>query len=163
MASLGRILRALFAFLACPGLVAGLLPLLLARGAAPRGLPAVAGGVLLGIGGVLLLWCVRDFFTAGRGTLAPWDPPRRLVVVGLYRFVRNPMYLSVLLLVAGWALLFRTPSLLAYLLGLAVIFRLRVVYFEEPALRRQFGTDWDDYARTVPRWVPQFRPPGRKP
>jgi protein-S-isoprenylcysteine O-methyltransferase Ste14 len=61
------------------------------------------GLALLAVGLVLLLWCARDFFVSGRGTLAPWDPPKRLVIVGLYRFVRNPMYIAVLILLAGWS------------------------------------------------------------
>ncbi len=70
----------------------------------PRHLVTPRGVPLLGLGTVLLLWCVRDFYVAGRGTLAPWDPPRHLVTVGLYRVSRNPMYLAVLLVLTGWAI-----------------------------------------------------------
>jgi protein-S-isoprenylcysteine O-methyltransferase Ste14 len=94
-------IRALFAFLALPGIVAGLLPALIVASDAQRSSGSGFGWVLIGMGLFLLLWCVRDFFVSGRGTLAPWDPPRHLVVVGLYRFVRNPMYIAVLTLVLG--------------------------------------------------------------
>src|SRR5881628_2833001 len=99
-------LRALVSFLVLPGTVAGLIPGWIVSTDRGRGHGLLPGAVPLAIGVVLLLWCVRDFYVSGRGTLAPWDPPTRLVVVGLYRFVRNPMYLAVLTLVAGWSLAF---------------------------------------------------------
>src|ERR1035437_5214418 len=99
-------IRALFAFLALPGVVAGLLPLLIARGDKQRHGGFVIGFGVLALGVVLLLWCVRDFYVAGKGTPAPWDPPKQLVVVGLSRFVRNPLYVAVLTVVLGWTLVF---------------------------------------------------------
>jgi protein-S-isoprenylcysteine O-methyltransferase Ste14 len=107
------------------------------------------------IGFLLLLWCVRDFYVSGKGTLAPWDPPKRLVVVGLYRFVRNPMYVAVLTVVAGWSLAFGSRWLGLYLGILAVAFHLRVLFYEEPWLSRQFGADWVAYSKAVPRWLPR--------
>lgn len=150
-------LRALAALLVLPGVVAGLIPACIAaRSQIHRSLWPSGAGLLL-VGAALLLWCVRDFCVSGRGTLAPWDPPRRLVVVGLYRWVRNPMYLAVLVVVAGWAALFGSVALLLYLLVLCAGFHLRVVFYEEPWLRRQFGADWDAYAAGVPRWLPRGR------
>ncbi|MBW3631341.1 MAG: alpha/beta fold hydrolase [Gemmatimonadetes bacterium] len=91
--------RAAAAFLALPGVVAYAVPWLVR----PRSVPLDARGLpLLAAGTAALLWCVRDFYMAGRGTLAPWAPPERLVVIGLYRFSRNPMYVSVLLILVGW-------------------------------------------------------------
>jgi protein-S-isoprenylcysteine O-methyltransferase Ste14 len=75
------------------------------------------------IGLVLLLWCVRDFYVRGEGTVAPWDPPQNLVVVGLYRYMRNPMYVSVIVLVGGWALACGSPLLVRYVAALSVGFR----------------------------------------
>ena len=153
-------LRALLAFLALPGIVAGLLPFLV-LGGNPRPAPGAAPGfTILGAGLALLLWCVRDFYVSGRGTLAPWDPPRHLVVVGLYRFVRNPMYVAVLTIVAGWGVAYRSPSVGVYLLVLAAGFHLRVVLGEEPWLRRRYGAEWERYCTAVPRWIPG--PGGRK-
>lgn len=154
------LLRALAAFLVLPGVVAGLVPFVITAGDRPSPNAWPFGIGLLAVGCALLLWCVRDFWVAGRGTLAPWDPPRRLVVVGLYRCVRNPMYVAVLIVVAGWATLFWSATLVLYLLLLAAGFHLRVVLQEEPWLRRQFGSDWEAYAAAVPRWLPR---PGRKP
>lgn len=151
------LVRALAAFLALPSMVAGLVPTLIVVGRSPRsGATLPAGVMVLAVGVVLLGWCVRDFFVIGRGTLAPWDPPRHLVVVGLYRFVRNPMYVAVLTIVAGWALLYRSLPLVGYVLFLAVAFHLRVVVYEEPRLARMFGPEWSDYRGRVSRWWPRL-------
>jgi protein-S-isoprenylcysteine O-methyltransferase Ste14 len=113
----------------------------------PAGLPLLATGT------AGLLWCVRDFYVRGRGTLAPWSPPRRLVVVGLYRFSRNPMYVSVLLILFGWAATTATAGLYAYAVVIAIAFHVRVVYGEEPWLARTHGEAWLAYVQTVPRWI----------
>src|SRR5215510_6874408 len=97
------LLRALVAFLLLPAMFAGAIPALLASRATVDRRTVPVAVCLMAIGSILLLWCVRDFLVSGRGTLAPWDPPRHLVVVGLYRFVRNPMYIAVLTLVLGWS------------------------------------------------------------
>jgi protein-S-isoprenylcysteine O-methyltransferase Ste14 len=156
----GRLLwlRALLSFLALPGVVAFAVPLVLLRADRWCGAGWAPGAALAGLGFAILLWCVRDFHAAGRGTLAPWDPPRHLVVVGLYRFVRNPMYVGVLALVAGWALLATSPLLGAYTVALALVFHLRVVSYEEPWCARTFGGEWSRYAAAVPRWVPGLTP-----
>ena len=148
--------RAIVAFLALPGVVAGLLPALIARGS-QVGRYRDASFVPFAIGTFCLIWCVRDFFVRGLGTLAPWDPPRRLVVGGLYRFVRNPMYLSVATVILGWSLYFGSWQLALYLGVVAIVFHLRVIVYEEPRLNRQFGPDWDQYRARVPRWIPRFQ------
>jgi protein-S-isoprenylcysteine O-methyltransferase Ste14 len=133
------VLRALFAFLALPGIVAGVVPLAIGYADTRFHQVSPVGYVLLV---VLLLWCARDFFVSGKGTLAPWDPPKHLVVVGLCRYVRNPMYLAVLTIVLGWGLAFGSAWLGLYLVALAIGFQLRVVFYEEPWLQRQFGAEW---------------------
>jgi protein-S-isoprenylcysteine O-methyltransferase Ste14 len=104
----------------------------------------------------MLAACVHRFAVQGRGTLAPWDPPERLVVQGLYRWVRNPMYVGVLLVLAGWAICFRSTTLATYALIVGVGFHLRVVLVEEVRLREQFGRAFRDYCERVPRWVPRI-------
>lgn len=146
-------LRALAAFLILPGVVAGLIPWLLAAPNLRRGQVWRPGLIVIGIGLVILLWCVRDFYVAGKGTLAPWDPPKHLVQVGLYQYTRNPMYLGVLTIVTGWALLARSRSLIAYLIVVAVMFHARVVFFEEPWLAQTFGEEWPRYKARIPRWM----------
>jgi len=147
--------RAVTAFLVLPGTIAFLLPWLLR----PEGQPfRVAGVPAFAVGGILLLWCVRDFYVAGRGSLAPWAPPVRLVVVGLYRWTRNPMYVAVLLILCGWALGYGSRTLWIYAGVAAIAFHVRVVWFEEPWLAARYGEDYAAYKRRVPRWpVPRPR------
>ena len=142
-----------------PGVAAFVLPPLLAS------LDGWRAGVLLWYGApvmllglVVLLWCVRDFYVSGRGTLAPWDPPKNLVVVGLYRHVRNPMYVGVLTLVAGWSILLASPVLALYTVVLAIGFHIRVTASEEPWLQSRFGNEWARYSVNVRRWLPRPDP-----
>ena len=142
--------RALIALLVLPGTVAFVVPWLVR----PHGEPFHAVGVVpLGVGLFLLLWCVRDFYVAGRGSLAPWAPPNRLVVVGLYRVSRNPMYVAVLLILCGWALGFASPTLWIYAAAVAVAFHIRVVWFEERWLAARYGDAYAAYTAKVPRWL----------
>jgi len=108
--------------------------------------------IVLGIG--LYGWCVRVFAVAGRGTPGLWDAPRRFVAAGPYRWVRNPIYISALLVVSGEAWLFLSPAVLLYAAGLAVAFHLFVMAYEEPHLRARFGEPYDAYRHTVSRWIP---------
>lgn len=151
-------IRALLAFFVLPGLFAGIVPPVVAAVDPWRSEGWTAGGVILGTGSLVLLWCVRDFYAFGKGTLGPWEPPKRLVVIGLYRFTRNPMYLGVLMVVGGWACLTASPLLAIYLAALAIGFHLRVLLREEPWLAKQFGPEWLDYAAHVPRWLPRLAP-----
>jgi protein-S-isoprenylcysteine O-methyltransferase Ste14 len=151
-------LRALIAFLVLPGIAAFVAPPLLAAVDLWRSTVLWLGAPVLLVGIVLLLWCVRDFYLAGRGTLAPWDPPKSLVTVGLYRYVRNPMYVGVLTLVAGWSLLLASPVLVLYTVVLALGFHVRVVLHEEPWLRSRFGDAWTRYSANVNRWAPRLTP-----
>ena len=129
--------------------------------------PHADGLALLAPGVALLLWCVREFYVAGRGSLAPWAPPRHLVTSGPYRWSRNPMYVAVLLVLAGWAATFRAPGLWTYAAILAIAFHLRVVLFEEPWLAERHGMRWTEYAAHVRRWAGwRAAPPdadGRRP
>ena len=145
--------RALIAFLALPGMVAFAVPIVWLWITDHGSVEQPLGLVALGIGVIGLLWCVRDFFVAGKGTLAPWSPPSRLVVVGLYRYSRNPMYVSVTLTLIGWAASFGSGGLFLYALAVATAFHLRVVLAEEPWLARSFGDAWTEYRQRVPRWL----------
>jgi protein-S-isoprenylcysteine O-methyltransferase Ste14 len=150
-------LRALAALLVLPGTFAGIIPALIVPADRWRSDGHSAGIAPLVAGIIILLWCVRDFYVAGKGTLAPWDPPKHLVVIGLYRFVRNPMYLGLVLLLIGWALSAGSPLLGGYALLFAIAFHLRVVLYEEPRLKKQFPEDWRAYSAGVPRWLPRLR------
>ncbi len=151
-------LRALVAFLALPGVFAIVLPYSIASADPLSGTGWTFGAIVMGCGGLVLQWCVRDFYTSGKGTPAPWHPPERLVVVGLYRHTRNPMYLGVLTLVGGWCILTGSPLLCCYLLVMALSFHTSVVFYEEPVLSKQFAGEWKAYSAAVPRWLPRLTP-----
>jgi len=146
--------RALLAFLALPGIVAIALPGWFAAAELRSGHGFHPVGLLPLLGGLgLLLWCVREFYVSGKGTLAPWSPPRHLVASGPYRFSRNPMYVAVCLMLIGWAAAFASGRLALYCVIVVVAFQLRVVYGEEPWLARTHGGAWDEYRGRVPRWL----------
>jgi protein-S-isoprenylcysteine O-methyltransferase Ste14 len=118
----------------------------------------IVGAALVVAGGVLWYRTVTLFARIGDGTLAPWDPPRRLVVAGPYRYVRNPMITGVTTVLVGEAALLGSPPLLAWA---AVFLAINAAWFplgEEPGLERRFGDEYRDYARNVPRWIPRLRP-----
>jgi protein-S-isoprenylcysteine O-methyltransferase Ste14 len=145
-----------------PGVVAGYFPLRVIGhdGGAPHGWSYI-GVVPLMIGLLIYTWTAFDFAWTGRGTPAPIDPPRRLVVRGLYRYARNPMYVGVLLVIAGEAVLRRSWQTFEYAVTVAVMFAVLVVFLEEPLLRSQFGTAYSDYCAEVPRWLPRRPPPAK--
>ena len=149
-----RFLRALAAFLALPGLIAFAVPLLIAW-PAPRDVASLHAIALLPLlaGIALLLWCVREFYVAGKGTLAPWDPPRHLVTSGPYRVSRNPMYIAVTLILVGWAIGYGLWSLWLYLVIVMAAFALRVRFGEEPWLADRHYEPWRRYAARTPRWL----------
>jgi protein-S-isoprenylcysteine O-methyltransferase Ste14 len=115
------------------------------------------GLLCIGLGAALLAACIFEFARSGRGTLSPADPPRQLVVRGLYRYVRNPMYLSVTTIVLGEALLTQSRALAVYWAIWFLGANLFVIGYEEPTLRRRFGASYDNYIQQVGRWIPRFR------
>jgi protein-S-isoprenylcysteine O-methyltransferase Ste14 len=140
-----------------PGTVAVYLPLFIARHRSPASGPAFAIALLLlAVGGAIYAWCLWDFASFGRGTPLPLDAPKRLVVRGLYRYTRNPMYLGVLTVVLGWTVLFRAASLLLYALSAATWIHLFVVFYEERHLQREFGREYELYRARVGRWLPRW-------
>jgi protein-S-isoprenylcysteine O-methyltransferase Ste14 len=147
-------------FALAPGVVAGVVPWgLTGWDAEPVWLPLrVLGVVVLVAGAAVLVHAFARFVAEGRGTPAPIAPTRHLVVGGLYRWVRNPMYVAVVACVVGQALLLGRPGLLVYALGLQVLFVAFVRGYEEPTLRHQFGSEYDAYCRSVPGWWPRARP-----
>ena len=114
------------------------------------------GLLCIGLGAVLLAACIVEFARSGRGTLSPVDPPRLLVVGGLYRYVRNPMYLSVTTIVLGEALLTQSSALGVYWVIWFLGANLFVIGYEEPTLRRRFGASYGEYTQHVGRWIPRF-------
>jgi protein-S-isoprenylcysteine O-methyltransferase Ste14 len=144
--------QALLAFIALPGVFAVAVPITWLWASSHTWLVQPLGLVPLLAGFLALLWCVRDFYISGKGTLAAWVPPAHLVVVGLYRYTRNPMYVAVTLILLGWALGFGVPGQFVYAVIVAAAFHLRVVLGEEPWLARTDGAQWEHYSSRVPRW-----------
>jgi protein-S-isoprenylcysteine O-methyltransferase Ste14 len=148
---------AAFVLFGGPTIVAGLVPWLLTRWEAddPSAALRIAGAGLIAVGGALVLETTARFALQGRGTPAPFAAPDRFVARGSYRVVRNPMYVGVLALIVGQALLLGREVLLVWAGGAAILFQLFVVFHEEPELRKRFGAEYDDYRRRVGRWLPR--------
>jgi protein-S-isoprenylcysteine O-methyltransferase Ste14 len=115
----------------------------------------IVGAVSFVAGFALFIWCVLLFARVGRGTLAPWDPTRRLVVLGPYRHVRNPMISAVATMLTGEALVFLSPRIALWLVLFLAINHVYFVLVEEPGLARRFGDEYRRYRAAVPRWVPR--------
>lgn len=154
--------RSLLWVILLPGIIAGWIPwryfgirdvsLDFSSAAGIIGFAAIAAGISL------LAVCVWEFAQRGRGTLSPVDPPRHLVVRGLYRYVRNPMYVAVTLIVLGEATVAHSRDLVAYWAVFFLSANVFVIGYEEPNLRRRFGASYDEYASRVGRWIPRLRP-----
>jgi protein-S-isoprenylcysteine O-methyltransferase Ste14 len=154
------LLKSIFFTVLLPGTVTVVVPYFILTGRSEGEIGGVWHGLGLFpivIGAGILLRCIWEFAVLGRGTLAPVDPPKELVVRGLYRYVRNPMYVAVLSVLLGEALFFGSNALLIYAAGFFVTTHLFVLLYEEPVLRRKFGESYQRYCRTVNRWLPRKR------
>jgi protein-S-isoprenylcysteine O-methyltransferase Ste14 len=141
-----------------PGTVAVFVPLSIAEGEPPATGPLAALSLLLlALGAAIYGWCVWDFAAFGRGTPAPIDAPKKLVVRGLYRFTRNPMYVGVLLVIVGFAARFGSVDVLFYAACVAIAFNLFIRLYEEPHLTQVFGEEYVAYCARVGRWLPRLR------
>jgi protein-S-isoprenylcysteine O-methyltransferase Ste14 len=154
-----RIWRHARAIVLLPGMVAGVVPGVLASiYGVQLGWWTTIGAVLVADGLIFFVWTLRTFVRQGRGTLAPWDPTQRLVIDGPYSHVRNPMITAVLAILAGEAALLGSVAIAIWL---GVFFLMNAIYFplgEEPGLQARFGADYEEYRRNVPRWIPRLRP-----
>lgn len=119
------------------------------------GAPQALGFLISGLGAGLALWCILTFALVGKGTPAPFDPPRRLVVRGPYKYVRNPMYLGAAMALAGASLFYQSPVLAGYVVAFLLVTHAFVVGYEEPTLRAKFGEEYESYCREVRRWRPR--------
>lgn len=145
-----------------PGTVAGIIPQLLARrdrGGLPVGSRVARwmGGISLVLGVLLYLHTAWRFSDEGKGTPAPIDEPKELVTGGIYSYVRNPMYLAVLLCIGGQALLYKSVLVLWWTVGCWVIVHIRVIGYEEPHLIEKYDIEYKQYCKRVPRWIPRLR------
>jgi protein-S-isoprenylcysteine O-methyltransferase Ste14 len=139
--------------------------LAVARGTSALGMPVrsasdaaalVGGSALVAIGVVLIVTAIGEFVGAGQGTLAPWDPARRMLTGGAYRFTRNPLKIGLFAILLGEAVALRSAPLLSWFVLFAAVNIVYIRVSEEPGLRRRFGAEYDDYCARVPRWLPVF-------
>jgi protein-S-isoprenylcysteine O-methyltransferase Ste14 len=163
MTRVTAILGSILFFAIAPVTVAGIVPWWISRwqvDAAFFGIGPlrILGGVLIAAGLPVLVESFARFALEGLGTPAPIAPPRHLVVRGVYRHVRNPIYLALLAIVFGQAILLGSVNLLTYGAAIWLAFHLFVVVYEEPDLRRRFGDDYKEYRAGVPRWLPRIGP-----
>lgn len=119
----------------------------------------LSGYIFIGLGVIGYLVCFRNFIVDAKGSPMPGDT-QHLIVKGLYRYVRNPIYISACLIFLGEALLFQSLEMFYYFFGGIVVFHLLVVFVEEPFLRHKFGGTYEQYCKSVRRWIPRFKPPG---
>lgn len=153
------LLKSLLFLIFVPGLLLGYLPYSINSGDTPLfdfGIFRYAAIMFWLIGTSTMLWCFWEFTFRGRGTPAPIDPPRELVAVGLYRYVRNPMYVAGILILLGWFIWSPSLSLIVMPLVFSVAAHLFVTLYEEPTLKRKFGKSYESYLQEVPRWIPKF-------
>ena len=141
------------------GLFALYIPLVFLRSGAriETGVVAFLALPLWLIGGLIVLRSFWDFTFKGRGTPVPMDPPKELVITGFYRYIRNPIYVGVLLIFLGHFLWFGYWALLIYTVFAFIGVHFFVVLYEEPTLKRKFGAAYEDYLKRVPRWIPKIR------
>lgn len=156
---LGPILKTILFTIVVPGFVTVGAPYLLLGGFPATGRSPLAwlGLLCIVIGASIYFSCAWEFAVRGLGTPAPIAPTKFLVISGLHRSVRNPMYIGAWLVVLGESALFHAPLVIAYAAFLCLPVHLFVIFYEEPTLHRQFGTSYDEYRRAVPRWIPRFR------
>jgi protein-S-isoprenylcysteine O-methyltransferase Ste14 len=156
--SAGPIIKTLIFTVVVPGTVAVYVPMLLIGGfTKPENKPLTwLGAVLTALGAAIYLRCAWEFAVRGLGTPAPIAPTKFLVTTALHRYIRNPMYVGVALVILGEAALFHSLHLVEYAAMMLLIAHLFVIFYEEPTLRRQFGESYEEYKRTVPRWIPKL-------
>jgi protein-S-isoprenylcysteine O-methyltransferase Ste14 len=150
--------KSLFFLVLVPGMLIGYFPYIVSttdNELFEPGMFAYLAYPLWLIGGVSMLWCFWNFLVNGRGTPAPIDPPKELVAVGLYRFVRNPMYVAGIITLIGWILWSPSLALIIAPFLFFIAAHLFVTFYEEPTLKKKFGTPYEDYFKRVPRWIPR--------
>ena len=157
--ALGPIVNTLLFTIVVPGTVAVLVPSWLVGGfVRPASQPLTWLGVLVIVMGAAIYFrCAWEFAVRGLGTPAPIAPTKFLVTTALHRYIRNPMYIGVALVIVGEAALFRSLHLVEYAALMLLTAHVFIIFYEEPTLRRQFGESYEEYRRSVPRWLPRVK------
>ena len=155
-------LKSAVATIVVPGAACVLIPYYILNGARisltpPLGILQVMAILIAGLGLYMIVWVSTAFVRQGKGTPIPIDPPTQLVITGLYRYVRNPMYVGAVLIILAEAIYFGSAWLMLYAVGLWAALHTALVVFEEPQLKKRFGADYEQYLKAVPRWIPKMR------
>jgi protein-S-isoprenylcysteine O-methyltransferase Ste14 len=153
-------LKSLLFLILVPGLLLGYFPCSIAATDVELFDPGILSALAFPLwlsGGTAMLWCFWNFTVNGRGTPAPYDPPKELVFTGLYNYVRNPMYVGVEMMLVGHFLWFGFWLLLAYAVFFFLAFHTFILVYEEPTLKKKFGAAYEEYLKRVPRWIPRLR------
>ncbi len=162
--NIGFILRNVFSFLALPFVVTVVIPYVVREQLNPiyRIPPAnslfLTGVFIIIMGLILFFWTLRDFMVVGQGTLAPWDPPTKFIITGLYRYWRNPMISGVLLILIGEACLFHSLNIFIWAILFFIINSVYLRRYEEVDLEKRFGADYIHYKEHTARWLPRIKP-----
>ena len=149
-------IKALFAFLVLPGMSVGVVPALMVLYLPLQFDGFWWGRIPFAAGCGVLFTCVIVFYSEGSGTLAHWNPPKRMITSGFYKYTRNPMYVGVMLILIGESLIGGSLWLLVWLVVMTIAFNLHIRLVEEPWLARTFPDEWANYSRSVPRWWPRM-------
>jgi protein-S-isoprenylcysteine O-methyltransferase Ste14 len=152
-------LKSLLFLILVPGVIVGVIPpfLLFTGPYMETGFLVYIALPLWVIGGAVILWCFWQFFSEGDGTPAPIDPPKELVATGIYKYVRNPMYVGVILMLFAEFLWLGYWYLFLYMILFFIVVHIFVTRYEEPTLKKKFGKSYSKYLEAVPRWIPKFR------
>jgi protein-S-isoprenylcysteine O-methyltransferase Ste14 len=155
-------LKSAVATIVVPGIACVLIPFYIINRAQisltpPPGILQVLAILIASFGTCMIVWVSTAFVRQGKGTPIPIDPPTRFIITGLYRYVRNPMYVGAVLIVLAEAVYFQYAWLVLYAIGLWAVLHIALVIFEEPQLKKRFGADYEQYLKSVPRWIPKLQ------
>jgi protein-S-isoprenylcysteine O-methyltransferase Ste14 len=153
-----NVLKQIFSFI-LPVTVLIIVPLSIESNISIHHGPALLAGLLIiAIGLYIMIRTISSFIRIGKGTLAPWSPTRKLVIDGMYRYVRNPMILGVLIVLTGESISVMSPNIFIWTLIFFIVNNVWFLLYEEPDLKKKFGKDYEEYKRNVPRWIPRSNP-----
>jgi len=152
-----NIIRQIISFV-LPVTVLIIIPLYIENDISVKHIPAFVSGIVLKCAGLfILVLTISTFIRIGKGTLAPWSPPKKLIVVGIYGYVRNPMITGVLIVLTGESMAILSVNILIEVVIFFIINNIWFLLYEEPDLKRRFGDEYQDYKRNVPRWLPGLK------